>query len=154
MHLTFEEAKLQFNPDPNWWPARDSPDYMEIIQIMNLSGHISREELLGTAPKEITHRECLHNGSYVNPLTKCVADVKKPPISKRAFLSVRPNRDAVANHLYVPLAPIIARPELGESPPLPIVKITGRISKQEYLKSPGVKDYVDYHIRKHGAVGN
>jgi len=148
MHLNFEEAKLQFNPDPNWWPARDSPDYQEIIQIMNLSGHRSREELLGNAPKEITHHECLHNGSYVNPLNKCVPDIKKPAISKRAFLSVRPNRDAIVNHVAYNTAPvqIIARPEHVETPPLPSLGKLATMSKHNFMKMPGVKEYINAHI--------
>ena len=146
--LTFEEAKLQFNSDANWWPTRNSQEYKEILQLVKNSGSLTRQELLGIAPSEITHRSCLVNGAYHNPLNKHIADVKIPAISKHNFMGISSNKRAVLNHIIdnTPIPQIVSAPAEPQVATLPPGKIPTGISKAEFFKLEGVKKYVDVHI--------
>ena len=151
MSLTFEDAKLRYNPDPDWWPTRDSQDYKQILELMRQSGHITLTERIGLAPKEIPYKEYLVKGQYKHPLTKHISEPAKPAVSKNRFLSVRSNRDAVINHIAGSMAPVqfMARAEIGEPPPLPTIpKTDKRMSKEEFLRLAGVREYVEHHILK------
>ena len=149
MSLTFEDAKLRYNPDPDWFPTRDSQDYKQIIELMKQSGHVPLTERIGLAPKEIPYKDYLVKGQYVHPLTKHISEPVKPSVSKHRFLSVSSNRDAVINHTAGPPMQFMAPIEIGEPPPLPnIPKMDKKMSKEEFMKLSGVKEYVEHHILK------
>ena len=151
MSLSFEDAKLRYNPDPDWFPTRDSQDYKQIIELMKQSGHVSLAERIGLTPKEIPYKDYVVKGQYKHPLTKHISEPAKPAVSKNRFLSVRSNRDAVINHMAGSVAPVqfMASVEIGEAPPLPKIEKTDRkMSKAEFMKLAGVKEYVEHHILK------
>lgn len=146
---TFDEAKLRYNPDPEWWPTRGSKEYKEILELMRQSGHITLLDRLARPVRTIAHTECIEHGNYRNPLNRHVCDPEKPKISKRDFLGVTSNKNAVEEHVMANAAPVISmsRPEIGEAPPLPCIECDmKRMSKQDFLKLKGVKEYVDHHI--------
>jgi len=151
MPLTFEEAKLQYNPDPNWFPARGSDDYKQILEIQRQSGYVSLIEKLAIPAKEIPHTENVVCGRYVNPVNKEIKLPTRCKISKADFLKIRSNASAVINHISEngPVVQIVSHSPDTQPPPLPSIgKVDRKMSKAEFMKLAGVKEYVDYHILK------
>ena len=151
MSLSFDEAKLRYNPDPNWFPSRNSEDYKQILELQKQSGYISLSDRIGIAPKEVPHSSYLVAGEYKHPLVRTIPEHSRSAISKNKFLSVKSNKEAVELHETENGRPIeiISRPPLPKTPLLPIIqRDTKKMSKEEFLKIVGVKAYVEHHIQK------
>ena len=148
MSLSFEEAKLRYNPDETWWPLRNSKEYKEILELQRQSGTITLMERLGKPVRTVAHTDCIKRGAYVHPLNRHVSDQAKPRVSKHDFLSVACNKSAVDEHVMANAAQpqIMSRSLPAEAPPLPSIPKVGRMSKEDFLKLNGVKEYVDHHI--------
>jgi hypothetical protein len=96
MTLTFQQAKLTLNPDPEWMPEKDSPEFAEILRIMVISGY-KPENIV---PKKYTVADLFATKALVNPMNRPPprdAPVKK--MSKREFLSIESNRKYVEEHM-------------------------------------------------------
>ena len=100
MPLTFEQAKLQVNPDPIWQPTRDSPEYFEILTLMRHSGVVfpSAQHTTRVRPP-LTIRDVYRQGTFRAPIDNSKMLVKSRPISKKEFLSVPCNKKAFDEHL-------------------------------------------------------
>lgn len=90
MPLTFEQAKLQVNPDPIWQPTRDSPEYFEILTLMRQSGVVFPDPTRTRPP--LTVRDVFREGTFRAPIDNSKPPVKKQYISKQEFLSVPSNK--------------------------------------------------------------
>ena len=90
MPLTFEQAKLQVNPDPIWQPTRDSPEYKEILTVMRHSGVIFPDNK--PPPVPLTVRDVFREGTFRAPIDNPKPPVKKQFVSKQEFLSVPCNK--------------------------------------------------------------
>ena len=97
MPLTFEQAKLQVNPDPIWQPTRDSPEYFEILTLMRHSGVIFPDNKPPRPP--LTVRDVFKNGSFKAPIDNSKMIVESMPVSKKEFLSVPSNKKKFDEHL-------------------------------------------------------
>ena len=102
MPLTFEQAKLQVNPDPIWQPTRDSDEYKEILTIMRHSGVIFPDNK--PPPVPLTTRDLFREGTFRSPIDNPKMIVESMPVSKQEFLSVPSNKKAfdeilLRNHL-------------------------------------------------------
>ena len=145
---SFNEAKLRYNPDPSWWPTRDSKEYREILELMRQSGHVSLMERLDKPIRTVAHTDRIKKGNYVHPLNRHVSDQANPRVSKHDFLSVASNSAAVQQHVMANAAPVafMSHSLPAEAPPLPSIPKVGRMSKADFLKLNGVKEYIDHHI--------
>jgi hypothetical protein len=91
MPLTFEQAKLQVNPDPIWQPTRDSPEYFEILTVMRHSGVVFPDGK--PKPKvPLTIRDVYREGRFKAPIDNSKPPVINKPVSKKEFLSVPCNK--------------------------------------------------------------
>ena len=98
MPLTFEQAKLQVNPDPIWQPTRDSKEYFEILTLMRHSGVVFPDG--NPKPKvALTVRDVMKDGVFRAPIDNTKITVKNGPISKKEFLSVPCNKKAFDEHM-------------------------------------------------------
>jgi hypothetical protein len=97
MPLTFEQAKLQVNPDPIWQPTRDSPEYFEILTVMRHSGVVFPDPARVRPP--LTVRDVFREGTFRAPIDNPRPPVKKQYISKKEFLSVPCNKRKFDEHL-------------------------------------------------------
>ena len=95
MPLTFAEAKLRYNPDPEWEPRRNSTEYKQIIEMMKDSG--ATFHIPANKPLEVS--DIFKNGEFIQPLERRKPPVVKKYVSKKDFLSVRPNYEKFLQHL-------------------------------------------------------
>ena len=98
MPLTFEQAKLQLNSDPDWTPKKNSPEFAEILKIMVMSGfqmpgdsHVPRKFTVS----DIFAGKVLHNPLNRPPLQ--VIPVRK--VSKKEFMTIQSNREYIEEHI-------------------------------------------------------
>ena len=95
MPLSFEEAKLRYNPDPDWQPERNSVEYHEIITLMKQSG----ETFHAPTNRIMEVKDVYEKGYFRHPIEKTRPPEKKEYISKRQFLSVSSNKRDFLNAL-------------------------------------------------------
>jgi len=96
MTLTFEQAKMTLNPDPEWMPEKDSPEFAEILRIMMISGY--KPDVI--VPKKYTVADLFATKQLVNPMNlPPQRDVPVKKMSKREFLSIEANRKYVEAHM-------------------------------------------------------
>lgn len=76
--LTFEQAKLQFNPDPKWRPIPGSLDYRKVEAIMVMSGTPLPESMIGRAG---------------------VKPIKTKKYSKKEFMTIESNKKYILEHI-------------------------------------------------------
>ena len=149
--LSFIEAKLRYNSDENWWPARGSEEYKQILELQKQSGFISLSDRIGIAPKEVPHSSYLVAGEYKNPLIRKFPEASRSALSKHRFLSVDSNKKAVELHVTEngPPIEIVYKSDLGKTPLLPLIpRDIKKMSKDDFMKLAGVKEYVRHHIAK------
>jgi hypothetical protein len=94
--LTFEEAKLLVNPDPNFKVKPGSQEMKDIIKLREHSGHIYMSKVIPPPKNKITKLQELYD-----PLHNQRIEIPKqiPRISKHEFYRVKANRDKVEEHL-------------------------------------------------------
>ena len=147
--MDFATAKLQVNPDPNWFPVRGSTEHQEILTIMKQSGTISLNDRIPTA-LEKDKKHTWKNGRYINPVNAIVKEVKLPRISKTDFMKVPSNRTKVEDLLGIYGIPMQI-PEREKKPitakPSGLPKDTKKkLSKEEFMKLGQNKEYIEQHI--------
>lgn len=157
MPLTFEEAKLQYNPDASWEPRRNSPEYHEIIKIMKQSGSFFAEDRIGSPVYEMPYRDLLQNGQMVQHLNKAITKVMTIATSKNDFLSITSNKTAIDNHVantqpisYIPIDVKVSKEIMDSLKTKGVLsthkKPTKPISKQEFLTMESNREYIKHHI--------
>ena len=155
MPLTFAEAKLQYNPDPDWEPKRGSSEYYEILALMRISGATFHSSIDVPKPKPLLPGDILHNGRFKHPVT--VPDKPTPgrtAISKEEFLRIASNRKApkareqtIVDETYV----VVSRDTMKalKTQAQNVLDAENRIktmSKQEFLTMAENREYVKQHI--------
>ena len=98
MPITFAEAKARINPDPSWFPKVGSEDYLEIINIMKLSGWQSVgdsvKEAKGAPPPVPVIIKPQTISDMSNPLNVPKMPLKDDKIiSKHEWMAIKSNRD-------------------------------------------------------------
>lgn len=148
MPLTFEDAKFQYNSDPDWQPKRDSKEYHDIITLMKQSGATFHTPT--NRPLEI--KDVYKDGGFKHPINNIKPPIEKQYISKKAFLSVSSNKRDFLNAL-IPKETIVV-----ESPPETIISketlkalktqsvSNQRLSKKEFLTMEDNREYIRQHI--------
>jgi hypothetical protein len=149
MPLSFEEAKLRYNPDPEWQPKRDSAEYHEIITLMKQSGatfHAPTNRVMEV-------KDAYENGYFRHPIEKTRPPEKKTYLSKRQFLSVSSNRRELLNAM-IPREVVVA-----DVPQVVVTKETlkalktyakeadaqKKMSKREWLTFHDNKEFLKQH---------
>jgi len=159
MPLTFEEAKLQVNPDPLWYPIRNSPEYHDIIKLMKQSGSAFAEDRIGTRVLEIPYRDLLKDGHMVQHLNNTIHKaMSTPATSKNNFVSIQSNKLAIENHIISNTSSVVHMPII-----VPVTKETMEalktkgilsshkkptkpMSKQEFLTMEDNREYIKHHV--------
>jgi len=144
--MDFATAKKLVNPDPSWWPVRDSAEYKEILALMKQNGSVFLTDRI-KAP-EIPAAHMFNHGNYVNPLNVIVPDVKKKRVSKSEYMSLPSNKMKVSELLGISGIPMQI-PEYIKKPisSIPTAPPSGkRISKEHFMKLGENRNYVDEHI--------
>ena len=96
MTLTFQQAKLTLNPDPQWMPEKDSPEFAEILRIMVISGYNPNN----IVPKKYTVADLFATNQLLNPMNRPpLPNVVPKKMSKREFLSIESNRNYIEAHM-------------------------------------------------------
>ena len=159
MPLTFAEAKLQYNPDPDWQPKRNSSEYYEILALMKQSGATFHSSIDVPKPRDLAPRDILHNGRFKHPVT--VPDKPTPGktyISKDEFLKIASNRKAVQAHMahreqdVVDTAYVLVSKETicalntQAQNCMDAQNRIKKMSKQEFLNMADNREYVRQHI--------
>lgn len=156
MPLTFEEAKLQVNPDPLFQPLRGSAEYKEILAVMRQSGEQFLDNLQ-TAKPPLTAADVYVNNAYKNPINNPRPLPGKKSISKAEFLSLSSHKKAFANVLTsrsaLSVAPstkiIVTREMLANLKTAVAAKVTKgpqpKMSKQEFLTMADNREYMRLH---------
>ena len=153
--LTFEQAKLRVNPDPNWQPARGSAEYLEIIALMRQSGSTFLDHL-STPKPPLTAKDVYVNNSYVNPIVNPKMLPAKKAISKSEFLSLPSNRKAFSEALLSKIVKVlppqitVTRAMLDElktavAANLPKGTPQPKLSKQEFMNMADNREYMRLH---------
>ena len=155
MPLTFEEAKLQYNPDPAWDPKRGSAEYHEILTLMKHSGATFHTPT--NKPLEV--KDVFKNGGFINPINNRKPPAIKKAISKKEYLGISSNRKAFLEGL----APKEQR-VVYDVPEIIVTKATinalktqaqnvmdaqnriKKMSKEEFLNMADNREYMRQHI--------
>ena len=142
--MDFANAKLQINPDPNWWPCRKSAEYQEILCLMKQSGTVQLVDKIPVAvEKDKGHM--WKRGQYVNPLNAVVNEVYAPKVSKREFMNLPSNKKKVEEHLYNSI--MVEKPARIPITAIPTGISEGkRMTKEEFLKLGQNREFVSQHI--------
>jgi hypothetical protein len=89
MPLTFEQAKLQYNPDPLWKCRPGTLPYNEILKLMRVSGHVFDNPNAPTVQLPGSHN--------------CQKVIGKKivirRVSKQEFLTAASNRKYIEEHI-------------------------------------------------------
>lgn len=142
--MDFARAKLLINPDPTWWPSRDSAEHQEILTLMKQSGTVLLTDQIQNAPiPEHIHK----NGIYINPLNAPIKHVKTNRVSKRDFHALPSNKMKIGELLGINGIPM----QIPEREKRPITAIhtappSNKISKKEFLNLGENKVYIEQHI--------
>lgn len=152
--LTFEEAKLRVNPDPDWQPTRSSDEYKEIIALMRHSGETFLDHL-DKAPVPLTVSDCFVNNTYKNPISNPKMLVPTKRVSKNEFLSLPSNKRAFINHLTSKIPTERSIQVTVSKEMLQNLKTAGipktakgpqrKMSKQEFLNQEDNREYMRLH---------
>jgi len=154
MPLTFAEAKLRYNPDPAWEPKRDSTEYQQIIEMMKDSGSTFH----APANKPLEMSDVFKNGAFIQPLEKIRVPVVKKHMSKKEFLSIRPNYEKFLKHLAPKTNTVVEVPQVViNKATLCALKTKAqclmeehtrirRMSKKEFLTMEENREYMRQHI--------
>ena len=96
MTLTFQQAKLKVNPDPEWMPEKDSPEFAEILRIMVMSGYNPNN----IVPKKYTVADLFAGDQLHNPMNRPpLPTVSIKRVSKKEFLTIEANRKYIIDHM-------------------------------------------------------
>jgi hypothetical protein len=96
MTITFQQAKLSINPDPEWMPEKDSPEFAEILKIMVMSGYNPNN----IVPKKYTVADLFTTKALVNPMNlPPQPDVAVKRVSKQEFLTIESYRKYIEEHI-------------------------------------------------------
>jgi hypothetical protein len=154
MPLTFAEAKLRYNPDPEWEPRRGSTEYKHIIEMMKDSGATFHTP----ANKPLEMSDVFKNGAFIQPIEKIRPPVVKKFTSKKDFLSVRPNYDMFLKHLAPKPNTVVDVPQIiVNKETLCALKTKAqcvmdernrikRMSRKEFLTMEDNREYMRQHI--------
>jgi hypothetical protein len=154
MPLTFAEAKLRYNPDPAWEPKRNSSEYNEIIQMMKNSGATFH----APANKPLEVSDVYKNGEFKHPIENRKAPVEKKFLSKKDFLSIKPNYEKFIKHLAPKTNTVVEVPQIIiNKATLCALKTKAqcvmdeqnrikRMSKKEFLTMEDNREYMRQHI--------
>ena len=160
MPLTFEEAKLQVNPDPLFQPLRGSAEYKEILAVMRQSGEQFSDHLQ-TAKPPLVATDVYVNNSYKNPINNPRPLPAKKVVSKAEFLSLSSHKKAFVEMLSstiaqtVPNKITVTREQLASLKTAVAAKVAKgpqpKISKEEFLTMADNREYMRLH---HLLTGN
>ena len=89
MPLTFEQAKLQYNPDPLWKCKPGSYDHKEILKLMIATGHVFHDANAPTRSLPGSH----------NCQKVIGKNVILRRVSKQEFLNAASNRKYIEEHI-------------------------------------------------------
>jgi len=146
--MDFVSAKLQINPDPNWWPSRGSAEYQEILSLMSQSGTVHLADKIPLA-LEADKGHMWKHGRYVNPLNAVMNDIPVSKVSKNEFMTLPSNKKKVEEHLQLYGIPVkmVDKPAktcISAQPTAP--PKDKKISKKDFLNLGQNKAYVEQHI--------
>ena len=148
MPLTFEEAKLRYNPDPDWQPKRDSPEYYEILTLMKHSG----ATFYKPANKPLEIKDVFKSGAFKHPIDNTKPTAQNTYVSKKDFLSIGPNAEKFINHLKRKVDTVVELPQISVSKAtlqaLKAKAIDNRkcLSKKEFLIREENREYMRHHM--------
>ena len=159
MPLTFEEAKLQYNPDPDWYPQRNSSEYYEILALMKHSGATFHSSIDPPKPRILVPRDIVYNSRFKHPVTVPAKPTPgKTYISKEEFLKIASNRKAFESHkapkeqTVVDTAYVVVSKDTINALKTQAQNVLDaqnrikKMSKEEFLNMADNREYVRQHI--------
>ena len=143
--MDFETAKNIFNPDPAWWPARNSAEYDEIIALMKQSGAtLTTDKVAAPLPPPLPMHYV--RGSIVNPLNAPTPPEASKVVSKADFLSLSSNKAKFQTHLESARGSLSVQTLAPPPTAIPTAPPPGPISKQDFLRLGENAKYLKQHI--------
>jgi len=98
MPLSFNQAKLQVNPDPSFRITPGSKEHKNILELMRQSGHVFAEDNVPEAPKPVLPRP--KKIEDLNPHRgRLVPALEHKSLSKQRWLSVESNKKMYDEHI-------------------------------------------------------